>query len=240
MDYPTYQQHVLARASTAFHGDTVQARDLHDVLKNFVDAGNRLDEVKKALMYGRAFRNSYDSGSDLNVSQMVGELDEREQGIVHAALGFATEGVELIECLFARFFEALPFDDVNLQEEFGDGEWYRALGLYHVGQLHEDNLAQNDAKLEKRYGPVEDGFQYKAANERDLEGERAILEAQKAECAHTMTLVNPERLPLRYGSAEVLVCADCGMWRQNRPGFGDKDWQPANTLEAAMQQDEEE
>ena len=176
MEYPEYQRNVLARASTAFHGDTVQARDLYTVLEEFCRAGNRLDEVKKALMYGRRFTNTYTSGSDLNCTQMVGELDEREQGIIHAILGFATEGVELVEALAKRIFDHEPFDNVNLQEEFGDGEWYRALGLHHLGQLHSDNLTQNDAKLECRYGPVDAGFTYKAANERDLDTERKTLE----------------------------------------------------------------
>lgn len=182
MEYSQYQQHVLARASTAFHGDKLPARTTHDILKTFIDIGNELDKVKKTLMYGRTYdgtlKDEYHSDGDVTMEQLVGELDEREQGIIHAILGHATEGVELVEALFKRLFASEPFDNINLQEEFGDGEWYRALGLHHVGQTHEENLVQNDAKLATRYGPVEEGFKYKGANERDLDAERRCLEGR--------------------------------------------------------------
>lgn len=178
VDYETYQRNVLARASTAFHGDKVKARDLNEALSDFIYAGNQLDAVKKALMYGRDYNNVYNSDGDLGCDALVGELSPEEQGIIHAILGFATEGVELIEALFARFFMHQPFDATNLQEEFGDGEWYRALGLRWLGQTHEENITQNDRKLEARYGPIEQGFTYRSANERDLETERKTLEGR--------------------------------------------------------------
>lgn len=170
-----YTRRVLARASTHWHGEKMDLEDLHEALKGFIEWGNRLDRVKKALMYGRDY--IYDKGNNiLPVDSPCPDIPDHEQGIAHAILGAATEGVELVEALYAYLFENKPLDHVNLQEEFGDLQWYRALGLYHVGQTHEQNIAQNDAKLETRFGPVSEGFTYKAVNERDLDAERFTLE----------------------------------------------------------------
>lgn len=173
MDYAEYQRHVAARASTSFHGEMIERSDFYDALAFFISAGNRLDRVKKSLMYGRPYEEDYEPGNGIKE-----QPTEQEQIIIHAILGFATEGVELVEALMKFFFEGEKFDFINLQEEFGDGEWYRALGLTALGQTNAENLDQNDRKLEKRYGPVADGFTYKAANERDLTGERSILEGK--------------------------------------------------------------
>lgn len=170
-----YTQHVLARASTQWHGEKMDFTMLKAVLEEFIDAGQRLDRVKKSLMYGRDFKYT-EMSEPYGVDIVTPPIPEHEQVLAHAILGVATEGVELVEALYAYLFNNKEFDFVNLQEEFGDVQWYRALGLQHVNQTHVENITQNDAKLEKRFGPVKDGFTYKAVNERDLEGERAVLE----------------------------------------------------------------
>lgn len=177
MNDEQYTQHVLARASTQWHGEKMDFDMLKVVIEEFIEAGQRLDRVKKALMYGREFHYSDRSGP-FGVDTETPPVPEHEQAIAHAILGVATEGVELVEALYAYLFDNKPFDLVNLQEEFGDVQWYRALGLQHVNQTHVENITQNDAKLEKRFGPVKDGFTYKAVNERDIEGERAVLEQE--------------------------------------------------------------
>lgn len=176
MNDEQYTRNVMARASTQWHGEKIDFNDLRDVLVDFIAVGNALDQVKKSLMYGRDFSfNGYDKEE---VAIETPPIPEHEQGIAHAILGAATEGVELVEALYGYLFDNKEFDIINLQEEFGDLAWYRALGLQHVNQTHVENLIQNDAKLEKRFGPVDVGFTYKAVNERDLEGERAVLEGK--------------------------------------------------------------
>lgn len=170
MRYEEYQRRVISRASHRWHSEKLCIADLGDVLSDFIEAGNRLDKVKKALMYGRDFTVN---GITLPVEHPIPTPIERDQRLLHAMLGVATEGVEMMEAAFAYFFESKPLDLVNLQEEFGDAEWYRAFALVDLGQSHEDNIAQNDAKLEKRFGST---FSEEKANNRDLETERKTLE----------------------------------------------------------------
>jgi hypothetical protein len=171
MDYETYQQRVLARASHRWHSEKLDRRDLDDVLEQFIKWGNGLDQIKKALMYGRDFKHP--EGTDLDIELPVpAEVPETDQRLIHAMLGVATEGVEMMEAVYNYFKKGIPFDHTNLQEEFGDAEWYRAFGLATLGQSHADNIKQNDAKLELRYGST---FSEDKANRRDLEAERSVL-----------------------------------------------------------------
>jgi NTP pyrophosphatase (non-canonical NTP hydrolase) len=170
-----YTMNVLARRSTQWHGDKMDFSDLRDVLAEFIEVGNRLDRAKKTLFYGRAF--SWGENADnFPIGTPTPAVGLQETDIIHAILGAATEGVELVEALHKFFFDSPGdegFDHVNLQEEFGDLAWYRALGLFALNQTHQQNIEQNDAKLEKRFGPA---FTQEAANNRDLAGEREVLE----------------------------------------------------------------
>lgn len=187
MDYATYQQRVLARASHCWYNEKLDIEDLQEALKEFIESGNRLDRVKKALMYGRDFQ--YIEGQEnIPVQAPCPIPNERDQRLIHAMLGVATEGVEMMEAVQRFFFgdtdyegvkcvDSVPFDEVNLQEEFGDTEWYRAFGLSELNQTHEENIRQNDDKLEKRYGST---FTEEAANNRNLNTERKVLEGDDA------------------------------------------------------------
>jgi len=178
MDYATYQQRVLARASHRWHNELVNFETFMAVIEDFIEAGNRLDMLKKSLMYGRdcpdlnaALGLRADDQTPLPSQE---ELGEEVCRIFHACIGSATEGVEMMEHM-RDIFEGKPVDHVNLQEEFGDAEWYRAFGLSVLGQTDEQNRDQNDAKLTARFG---DTFTEEAANNRDLAGERNILEGK--------------------------------------------------------------
>ena len=176
MKYTDYQKNVLARASKSFHGGKVPTTELLNALDQFIKWGNVLARAKKSLFYGRDFfpaNPAFNAGEHFTTIDEDYQLTEKEQVLIHAILGHATESVELAEVLVKLMRGTGTFDDVNIQEEFGDGEWYRALGLSQLGQTHEENLKQNDAKLERRFGKA---FDPEKANERDLEGERAALE----------------------------------------------------------------
>lgn len=172
-----YTRRVLARCSTEFHGNKVDGDDFKEALKEFIEAGQRLDRIKKALFYGRDF--SWDGeGLVQEVDRPIAEAVRNGAVLVHAILGIATESVELCEAALVSFDSPNGYDIVNLQEEFGDANWYRTLALSVLGQTHEENIIQNDNKLEKRFGPV---FSEQAANERDLDAERAVLEGKSDE-----------------------------------------------------------
>lgn len=186
MEYAEYQRRVLARASHRWHNDKVPIGALETVLKNFIYWGNALDRVKKSLMYGRDF---YITENESLHGDTVSVIPEEDQRLFHAMIGTATEGVEMMEASYAYFFNNDSFDYTNLQEEFGDAEWYRAFGLSVLGQSHEENINQNDAKLELRYGST---FTEEAANTRNLERERSILEGHTENRAAEVGTEQPE------------------------------------------------
>lgn len=49
--------------------------------------------------------------------------------------------------------------------------------------------------------------------------------------------VDGPRIPARHGSFPTQVCSSCGMWRIN-PSITYHGWQPANTLQARLKEDE--
>jgi hypothetical protein len=168
MDYDEYQKRVLDRASHRWHNERVPLHDFRKILENFIIWGNKLDAIKKGLMYDREPEPG--TFSHQHPLSTVPTIPERDQRIFHAMIGVATEGVEMMEAAFEHFFGGVHFDRVNLQEEFGDVEWYRAFGLSELRQTHEENIEQNDRKLELRYKGRQ--FTEQAANERDLDAER--------------------------------------------------------------------
>lgn len=93
--------------------------------------------------------------------------------LIHALLGLVSEVGEIADALKKHLIYGKPLDITNLVEEFGDVEWYQALGLKAIGSDHASAWAANIAKLEKRYPQ---GFTPEAALNRDVAAERATLE----------------------------------------------------------------
>ena len=93
--------------------------------------------------------------------------------VLHGALGISTEAGEILDAVKKSIFYGKPFDLVNLQEEIGDCFWYLAILAKEAGMSFEDIMAQNIAKLKARYP---DKFTEEKALNRDLEGERSVLE----------------------------------------------------------------
>lgn len=175
-DAEDYQKRVLARASNEFHDDIVPVAEFVTALSNFIKWGNVLDRVKKSLFYGRHFYPHPVEWNPAETPAFVRKPAEtRDELLIHAILGHVTESTELAEAL-AVYAAGGSFDTVNLQEEFGDANWYRTLGLSQLSQTDLQNMDQNDAKLEKRFGPA---FSKDKANNRDLDKERETLEQNK-------------------------------------------------------------
>lgn len=167
-------------ASPHFYGDRVPLAHFGEVLQQAIDALNALDRIKKALFYGR----------DLGVTEVSGEVwqncnglpewisshpdeDAKARNIIHAIIGKATEAGELLEALQATAIEGKPFDVANAGEEIGDGFWYDALLARACGLTFDGIQRTNIAKLRHRFP---DRFTEYDANNRDLFGERRILE----------------------------------------------------------------
>lgn len=105
--------------------------------------------------------------------------------LFHAIIGVATESGEMVDAWLSAYKFNKPVDLVNLREEFGDNQWYVAIAINAFGELcgfespsFDDLHRDINRKLRHRFP---DGFSEYDANNRDLSGERRILEGLTTE-----------------------------------------------------------
>ena len=164
-----------------FHGEMIEGADFSAVCNRAISTLNELDGIKKTLFYGRNVgfhvRNDAPTVSSLPawLSGGTGSAISKQQAIeiVHGVIGIATEAGELLDMLMDAVNENGAIDVVNIREEIGDVFWYAALLLNAVGSDFEEAQRRNIEKLRHRFP---NKFTEEAANVRDLEGERKILE----------------------------------------------------------------
>jgi len=111
-----------------------------------------------------------------------------DRDILHAVIGIATEGAELLDPVKKAMFYGRELDMVNLDEEIGDILWYVAIYCEARGIKITDLMRQNNAKLKARY-PEKFGSQQ--ALFRNLAGERETLEQNDP---HAKALSEPQPL----------------------------------------------
>lgn len=173
--------------TTVYHRATLMA-----ALKLALHAANLVDQVKKNLYYRRAIDNAVmarETGQVMTEAHRLllatqGLLDHEPPApitddavllrVLHAGLGFFTEGGEVIEAVDLAL-EGHPLDLVNVGEEGGDIDWYKAILQDATGTHENDIRERNIAKLRKRYPQK---FESHQAIHRDLDGERAVLEGR--------------------------------------------------------------
>ncbi len=156
------------------------AEVFYAALRIFIQSGTILDMYKKNVFYGKEINwehilhklekiehlsNFFTSGKEDQLN-----IDPR---VFHALIGTATEETELMEAL-QKSIEGEEIDYVNVMEEFGDINWYEAIGCDATGVSFEDILTTNIKKLRKRFP---DKFTSENAIERDLDVERNTLQA---------------------------------------------------------------
>lgn len=159
---------------------------LGGVISILIAAGNILDQIKKGVFYNR----EYDKQALVeefmvivsSLDMMKPSLNPTEpmvEGFIpiaprlfHSIVGITTESTELLEALSVAF-EGKEIDTVNVLEEFGDLNWYQALGIDELDGDFEQVLRTNIEKLRARYP---EKFSEQNALNRDLEREREILE----------------------------------------------------------------
>ncbi len=95
--------------------------------------------------------------------------------LLHAGIGLSTESGEFLDALKKHIFYGKELDRVNLAEELGDLFWYMAIVADELGVEFESVMERNIQKLKARYG---EKFSEEKAENRDLENERTILDAQ--------------------------------------------------------------
>lgn len=103
--------------------------------------------------------------------------------MMHAMLGLVSEVGELADQLKKHLIYGKPLDMVNVVEELGDHDWYRALFADAIQVGIEKAWEINIAKLRTRYP---DKFTAELALNRDLDAERTTLEASAADLDATM------------------------------------------------------
>lgn len=161
--------------STQFHGDKVGFNYLEELSCELYGECQFWDTIKRALFYGKLPEGQGDQqmivdGTPLN------ELftTSQEQDILHGAIGLITEAGELMEGIYNTKVLNQPLDMINVKEELGDIMWYMAIILKATGSSFEEIAAKNLAKLQHRFP---DKFTQDKALNRDLDGERKVLEA---------------------------------------------------------------
>lgn len=176
--------------SPGFHGEKVTLIELKKALQTFINAGNELDKIKKALFYGRGesigmtnapearlcdqalvMFNGYNEGGPAD--QLTAEERHMAEVVIHAIVGKATESAESVELLFKTIFGFNKFDRTNALEEVGDGFWYDAILLGVLGSDFDAEQRRNIAKLRARFP---NRFTEYDANNRNLAAERRVLE----------------------------------------------------------------
>jgi len=153
-------------------------------LKEVILQGSRVDELKRAIFYGKDFNINHkmpdvEALADINALALVDKFNlGRSKGhfnadLVHGVVGVIGEASELVQALTKSVLAEEPIDRVNVIEEAGDLLWYIALILRSVDSTFDEAMDINIAKLRKRF-PGQ--FTQEHALNRDLEGERKILE----------------------------------------------------------------
>lgn len=176
-DQFNYIEEANVTMSDNFHFEKVSQELFVDVLDSAIEALNDLDQIKKALFYGRELEKELwfsDQACRNNDIQVVGLHPDPQAGmrLLHGIIGIATEAGEMLEAL-RQGVEGGVFDFTNVAEEVGDNQWYAAAILRALKTDFESVQRTNIAKLRARFPNKFTEFD---ANNRNLQVEREILE----------------------------------------------------------------
>lgn len=172
-----YIEEANVTMSDNFHFEKVSQELFVDILDSAIEALNDLDQIKKALFYGRDMNENLtfaEQHSRRNDIQIHGLHPDPKAGmrLLHGIIGIATEAAEMLEAL-RQGIEGGVFDLTNVAEEVGDNQWYAAAILRALKTDFESVQRTNIAKLRARFPNKFTEFD---ANNRNLDVERAILE----------------------------------------------------------------
>lgn len=145
------------------------------MLKEVVRVGNVLDDMKEATFYRRpGALEAVAKYTDENPIALAGLAGWPNQRVLHAVLGCITEAAEMAEALIKQL-ETGEFDETNMLEESGDLLWYLAIMFDELGTSFDTEQNRVIAKLKQRFP---EKFTDEAANNRDLDAERKVLEGE--------------------------------------------------------------
>lgn len=180
-----YQQ--KANNTAAEPDDAVKERLVHCaksivfLMNRVLIYGDTLDKIKKFAFYNR--QNGVGTMNPEPLTEAANQRLRDNAELLHAVIGIITEVSELSDALLKHVLDGKDLDAVNVMEELGDLDWYKVLALKAVGYTNEQCQDRNIEKLEARY---KGKFNETAANNRDLDTERKILEdVQSTQDANT-------------------------------------------------------
>ena len=160
-----------------------------NALKSYIAITEVLDMFKKHIFYNKPLDREHVANSlrDAEVyadhaSDCISREEEERNGtldmdprIFHALLGTITEHGEVAEAMEKALTGKEELDLVNVCEELGDSDWYKAL-FYEATSIDWNDVQQMIiSKLEVRY--ADKIFSEGEADDRDLPAERALLES---------------------------------------------------------------
>lgn len=160
---------------------------LSNTIEILINAGNILDQMKKHIFYGKEY-NLDDlmmhlesinvSTTDLNNLTVDNIIDDETElkvnpRIFHSIVGISTEATELLEALDIN---VTSIDTINIGEEFGDIDWYKAIGCDEL-DIDWDTIL--DAVIEKLKTRYPNKFTSEDAINRNLDKEREVLDKIK-------------------------------------------------------------
>lgn len=177
-------------------------------LQSYAAITEVLDAYKKHIFYKKpldraqvynALRLSQDYADLAEMhSETQGTEDEQildgtldmDPRIFHALLGTITEHGEIAEAMIKALLGKEELDLVNVCEELGDSDWYKALFYEATGIDWDDAQKMIISKLEIRY--ADKIFSAGEAEERDLPAERALLESSVKDAVDKFNSENNE------------------------------------------------
>lgn len=138
-----------------------------------------VDAIKKFLFYGKEnVRFGLHRLEDEELPQKLTDLSDADRKflrLLHAVLGVMSECEEWIDPILAGMQASNAIDHLNGVEEFGDVQWYVAIGSDALQVKLEEVLRANIAKLARRYP---EKFKEAHAISRDLESEKQAMQGQ--------------------------------------------------------------
>ena len=188
-----YQETAISLESKTNDAAKVQIdADMAQQLMQLVATGRAADIVKRLCFYEKKPDIVYGAKVQATVVEIATLLASLQvtnktfaafssHRLLHAVLGKLSEAGEMMESLIRSAASGKPIDLDNFREEFGDDEWYGALGrdeLYFLADANTHAFSQesiqeaNLAKLNVRYRRDEHQ-QY--GGERDIPAEQQAM-----------------------------------------------------------------
>ncbi len=155
--------------SPEWFGDEVGLYTVIKIIKNVLADINDLDVLKKKLFYNRIpyFNINEDN---IKISSVIDT--NKLQSFLHGVFGMVTESGEMLELLLKTIENGDEVDEVNLFEELGDSDWYKAKLCRTFNFGFEEIMDKNINKLKTRYP---EKFSIEKANNRNLNIELKVL-----------------------------------------------------------------